>query len=166
MTKKQRKKTTPPPPLRSRRYTLYTRDTSYDILFWFVMIIFFAVGIGVVHEQQYFVSLIPFSLVGFSVYSKLKEVQKLDLFEDTMFVEYIDLTETCQAKDIDTIQWVSVPHIGRHGHIEFSTVLLIKAKRGKKFQIPPIKEFDIEKSLSEWLNKHQKVSDYSAVVNE
>jgi hypothetical protein len=100
------------------------------------------------------------------VYSKLKEVQKLDILGSTMFVEYIDFTETCEAEDIEIIEWISVLFIGRRGHIGFAPVLLIKTRSGKKFQIPPAKGFDIQKSLSEWLNKHKKMPESNAALNE
>jgi hypothetical protein len=51
MTKKHRKKIAPPPLPRNPRYTLYLRDASGDILFWVVMLFFFAIGIGIVFEK-------------------------------------------------------------------------------------------------------------------
>ena len=162
---KHHKKITPPPKPKSRRYTLYTRNTSSDIFLAIGLIVFFAAGIGALFEQQCLVALMPLFVVGWVVLAKIKEVQKLDIFEDTIFVEYLDYTNTYKATDIETIEWVSVPTLTRFGTV-FITVLLIKTENGKKIQIPPTKEFDIEKSLSEWLKKYQKTNDSLIAVND
>jgi hypothetical protein len=170
MTKKHRKEKTPPPTPISRRYTLYTRDTSGDVLTGVVLVVFFAFGIGVIYEQQYLIALFLFSLIGLAVYSKFKEVQKLDIFEGTILIEYLDFTDTYRPEDIETIEWSSAlvidNYIFSRGYYKLTPVLLIQTRTGKKIRIPPPGGFDIQKSLLAWRDKYQIPSGNQVIANE
>lgn len=162
MTKTRRKKITPPPKPISRRYTLYTRDTSGDILLGLFLILCFTVGISVLREQIYVPALILFSFIGLSLYSKFSEVQKIEIFEDAMFVKYIDVTETYKAEDIESVEWVSV----RVGRVVNHPKLLIQTRNKKKIQIPPPGGFDIQKSILDWRDKHLASNDNKTIAND
>jgi len=161
---KHHKKITPPPKPKSRRYTLYTRNTSSDIFLAIGLIVFFAAGIGALFEQQCLVALMPLFVVGWVVLAKIKEVQKLDIFEDTIFVEYLDYTNTYKAADIETIEWVSVPK--SIYSIQKNPILLIQIRNGKQIQVSQSQEFDIQKSLLEWRDKYQMLSNNEVNVNK
>jgi hypothetical protein len=170
MSKKRHKKITAPPPPRSRRITLYKQEASSRFFSMAILIGLCAVGIGVINEQQYLTSLIPFSLAGFIILANFTEVRKLDIFEDTMIVQYLDATQTYKAEDIEMIEWSTRVVIDRYffhrGYYELTPVLLIQTGNGKKIRIPPVAEFDIEKSLLEWRNKYKTLSTEEVVASE
>ena len=167
MSKKYRKKITPPPINGSRRITLYTRATSGDIGLGIFLFLIFCAGISLLSEQLYLPALMLFSLIGLIGFSKFTEVQKIDIFEDTMFVEYMDVTKTYKAEDVETIEWISTANYRRGlGYYQLTPSLLIQTKNGKKIRIPPPGESDIQKTLSEWRDKYQVSSKNEVTVNE
>jgi hypothetical protein len=170
MAKSHHKKISPPPKPISRRYTLYAQNTASHIASALAFIVFFAFGIGALLEQQYLVSLIPFIGAGVTVYSKFTEVQKLDIFENSMFIEYLDSSQTYRAEDIESIEWKSALVLGSDGGpnapYQYTPVLVIQIRNGKKIQLPPPGGFDIQKSLLEWRDKYKTPRDDQVIVNK
>jgi len=163
-TRKNRKKkrVSRPQKPKSYRYTLYEREKSSQVLASIVSVVFFAFGIGVVFEEEYLTALIPISLAGIVAYSLITEVKKIEIFEDTMFVQYLDSTSTYSADEILSAEWILVEVIRRHRipyFHEFTPKLLIKTKNGKKIQVPPPGGYDIQKSIMSWKEKYQNPSD-------
>ena len=167
-TRANKKKKLPQTP-KSYRYTLYERAKSSQITAGIVFIAFFAFGLGVVFEKQYFPALILLSLAGIIAYSVIVEVKKIEIFEDTMFVQYLDSTFTYKAEEILSAEWISVEVIGRHStpyFHKFTPELLIKTKSGKKIQIPPPGGYDIQKSILSWKEKYQKPNGSESTVQD
>jgi len=170
MPKKYRKKITPLQKQGSRRCTIYKRNTSGDIGLGIFLILLFIPVISLLSEQQYLPAVILFSLIGLIGFSKFTEVQKLDIFEHTMFVEYIDVTKTYKAEDVETIEWISSaiyrPYFFSNGYYQLTPALLIQTKSGKKIRIPPPGGFDIQESLLEWRDKYQLSRKIESIANE
>jgi len=166
MTKIHRKKITLPQKLISRRFTLYTRDASGDIMLGFLLILCFTVGISLLRGQIYIAASLLFSFIGLVIYSKFREVQKIEIFEDTMFVKYVDVTETYKAEEIESVEWVLV-QFGRHiNFTQLTPKLLIQTRNEKKIRIPPPGGLDIQKSILDWRDKYLASSDTKIITNE
>jgi len=162
MKKTRDKKKKLPQKPKSYRYTLYERAKSGQITAGIVFVAFFAFGLGLVFEKQYFPALMFLSLAGMIAYSAITEVKRLEIFEDTMFVKYLDSTITYKAEEVLSAEWISVEVVGKYStpyFRKFTPELLIKTKSGKKIQLPPPGGYDIQKSILSWKEKYQTPND-------
>jgi hypothetical protein len=137
------------------KYMLYTRQNSQDLVAAFGFILFFIGGQRFWSGEVYIISLILYFLAGAVVFSVVKDVRKLYIVDDTLYVENLLSTNSFHARMIDKVEEILVPIGSNRTYQRLIPALSIKIKNGKTIQITPLGEIDIEKILLNWRDKYQ-----------
>jgi len=149
-----------------RKYMLYTRQTSQDLVAAFGFILFFIGGQRFWSGEKYIISLILYFLAGAILYSLFKEVRKLYIIDDTLYVEYLFSADSFHARMVDKVEEILVATGSHRSYQKLIPALSIKIKNGKAIQIALLGEIDIEKILLNWRDKYAASSDDKIIAKE